>query len=95
MGDNQRCQECENLERASTEARRYASMYRPFMHSDRRPRSRWCKADRDAKDQAERSANLAEAKYYLHRSEHHKGDSDPQSFVRNFNIVMRNGRLKP
>jgi hypothetical protein len=56
---------------------------------------RWYKADREAKDQAERSAHLAEAKYYLHRTEHNKGDSEPQGFVRNFNIVMRNGRLKP
>ena len=95
MSDNPKCQKCADLEKASREARRYASMYRPFMHSDHRPPSRWCKADRNAKDQADRSANLLEAKYYLHRAEQNKSDSDPQGFVRILSVVMRNGRLRP
>ena len=95
MAETLTCQECLILKRNSENAYRSWSTYRP-MHHDARPKSRWFKDDKRAVEALERAYNLAEAKYNLHRAEHDKSaTSDPQGFVRNFNIVMRNGRLRP
>jgi len=95
MADNPKCQECEDLKAASREARRYASNYRPFLHSGRRPPSRWCQDDRNAKDQAEKAANLCQAKYQLHFATHLGDSANPREVEKNFSIVLRGGRLRP
>jgi len=93
MIDAAPCRDCEELERASKQAYRDWTFYRP-MHIDRRSKSRWFKADRDASAALERAYNLAEAKYHLHRAEHEK-DPDGRDVARNLSIVIRSGRLKP
>ena len=59
--------------------------------SEHKPKSRWPKGDRRTLEALERAYHLAEAKYNLHRAEHDKGSGS----LRDFNIVMRGGRLKP
>jgi len=93
MEENIACQECEDLGRAARDASRHAFGYRPFMHTGYRPKSRWCRADRDALHQAEKAYNLAEAKYRLHLATH-ASDSNPRDVVRDLSIVIRGGRLE-
>lgn len=95
MPDNPPCQECEKLRKESHEAYRYAFGYRPIMHTGYRPKSRWCKADRDAEYNAQKIYNLAEANYRLHRGTHAPESINPRDAIRDMSIVMRGGRLKP
>jgi hypothetical protein len=88
------CQECLILKKSSEDAYRSWLGYRP-MHTGYRPKSRWLKDDKATVQALERAYHLAEAKYNLHRTEHDKSKADPRDFVRNFNIVLRKGRLKP
>jgi hypothetical protein len=95
MTEKKTCQECDDLRKASKEAYRYAFAYRPFLHTGYRPKSRWCKADRDAVYNAEKAYNLAEAKYRLHLGTHAPDSINPRDAVRDLSTVMRGGRLKP
>ena len=87
------CQECAILKKNSEDAYRSWVGYRP-MHTGYRPKSRWFKDDRNAVSQLQRSYNLAEAKYQLHRATH-GNDSNPRDVVRNLSTVIRGGRLEP
>lgn len=95
MPDATECQECEALKQASKQAHRELTFYRPAMTSDRRSKSRWFKADRNAHAALECAYNLAEAKYRLHVLENHSQNADGGDLARNLSIVIRDGRLKP
>jgi len=88
------CAECERLEKESQSAYRSWMMYRPWSTSDRRPKSRWFKDDKEAYKGLEKSYHLAQAKYSLHAATHSQS-ADAREVVQNMNIVMRGGRLAP
>ena len=94
MPDAIPCQECEELKQASKQAYRNWTFYRPT-HTDKRSKSRWFKADRDAHSTLERAYNLSEAKHRLHVLEKHSENVDGREVARNLSIVIRKGRLKP
>lgn len=73
MADNPKCPKCEDLKKASADARRYVATYRPFLSSDVRPKSRWFKDDKRALDAAKKASALAEATYYAHLATHQTG----------------------
>ena len=93
MAEDSKCQQCDELKEASKDAYRSFLRYRP-MHSGHRPQSRWYKADREARGELERAYHLAEAEYNAHRASHSEA-VDPREFVKNLNIIIRKGRLKP
>jgi|GEM_PF-5059740 len=87
------CRECEELKKASLDARHHWMGYRP-MHTGHRPKSRWLKEDRNVESRLHEAYNLAEAKYQLHLNTH--ADSvNAHDTYRNLSIVIRNGRLTP
>jgi hypothetical protein len=88
------CRECEDLRKARDDAYRDWSRYRP-QHTDNRPKSRWFKADRDGVDQMQLSYNMARAKYELHLATHDGNSIEARDAVRNYSIIVRQGRLKP
>jgi hypothetical protein len=94
MADAVKCQECEDLKRASQDAYRYSVSYRP-MHNGYRPKSRWFKADREAVEQAKRSYNMAQARYQIHLAAHAGDSANPRDVEKSLTILMREGRLKP
>jgi hypothetical protein len=94
LAEESSCRECEDLCKASRDAYRAWVGYRP-QHTGYRPRSRWFKDDRDGLDCAQRSYNLARAKYELHLATHEGNSIEARDAVRNYSIIARQGRLKP
>jgi hypothetical protein len=92
--EEESCRECADLKKARDDAYRDLRGYRP-QHTDNRPKSRWFKADRDGVDQAQRIYNMARAKYELHLATHEGNSIDARDAVRNYSIIVRQGRLKP
>jgi hypothetical protein len=64
------------------------------MHTDRRSRSQWFKADKAALTELERASNSANANYQFHLATH-SDSADARDVIKNLNILAREGRLKP
>lgn len=87
------CAECRTLKDAQVNAEYNVRSFQP--PDPRKSRSRWPQAYKAEMDRIERHANLARAAYELHLISAHKKETDDRTVMRNLDIVVRDGRLKP
>lgn len=91
------CGECRKLKdamvAASDSVREFQTMTRSMV--PRRPRSRWPKDHRQEMTHLEYASNEARAEYELHLFTAHQDRAYESNAVRNLEILLREGRLRP
>jgi hypothetical protein len=90
------CSECRKLKDAMVRAEDSYRTYKPDFGGTRpKPKSRWPKGWRDGSRSLELGMNFARAEYEFHLGSVHKDQSYQRDLGKNFNIIVREGRLGP
>jgi hypothetical protein len=87
------CAECKKLKDEMVYARDSVRTFQP--PDPRKSRSRWPRAYQDEMYRLELSANESKAEFELHLFQAHGDKQYESSALRNLEIVLREGRLKP
>jgi hypothetical protein len=90
------CGKCRELKDAMVGAEESYRTCRPDF-GEYRPKSRWPQAWKDEYRRRENAANLSRANYEFHLGTDHmdENESRDHNLVRNLQIILREGRLKP